>query len=332
MSWRLLTDTAEQEAFLAVAPWSSGLFLQSPSWGKFLLSNGQKVTSYGWYEGGVLRGVAQCSVARLLGARYLLCAKGPVWAAGVPRGEAIASLVALREMLRGEQLLFVRLEPVLSGGGLAATRFTCSADVNPRATCVVDLTLPEPVRLQRFHQKTRYNLRLAERSGLTFHWGGPDDFGTFWSLLQETAVRERFRPHPAAHYQRMLNVSGQVSVRLGLVSRGGAVLAASLVVVGYGTGTYLHGASSRTRRELMAPYLLHGGAMAALQAEGGRAYDLWGIQPDDGSHAAWAGFTRFKLGFGGDVVTYTGTWDYPYANLPYRVYLLARALRRAVRL
>jgi len=88
--------------------------------------------------------------------------------------------------------------------------------------------------------------------------------------------------------------------------------------------TYLHGASSRTYRELQAPYLLHWQAIKAAQNSGLKVYDFWGIDPGDASHPDWAGFTRFKTGFNKLKVIYPGTFDYPYSRLIYQAYKLGQ--------
>jgi lipid II:glycine glycyltransferase (peptidoglycan interpeptide bridge formation enzyme) len=68
-------------------------------------------------------------------------------------------------------------------------------------------------------------------------------------------------------------------------------------------------------------------------------YDFFGIAPAckgergeyvyDEKHQ-YAGVTRFKLGFGGEVVEHPGTFDLILQPMKYKVYQLFRTLRRLV--
>jgi lipid II:glycine glycyltransferase (peptidoglycan interpeptide bridge formation enzyme) len=93
------------------------------------------------------------------------------------------------------------------------------------------------------------------------------------------------------------------------------------------TATYLHGASSRERRELMAPHLLHWTAMMDAKSWGFRTYDFWGVAPEGVEGHSWAGITRFKRGFGGKYVAYPGTYDVPVDRFWYGLYAATQKLR-----
>jgi lipid II:glycine glycyltransferase (peptidoglycan interpeptide bridge formation enzyme) len=113
----------------------------------------------------------------------------------------------------------------------------------------------------------------------------------------------------------------------------GAYLGHELLAVGifadaYSVRTYLHGASSGTHREVMAPYLLHWSAILDAKAKGLMRYDFWGIS---NTKPAFAGITRFKCGFGGTEVSFPGTFDHcrTYKSRAfYLVYILLRAMNR----
>ena len=61
--------------------------------------------------------------------------------------------------------------------------------------------------LVEMHQKTRYNIRLAEKKDLEFSdskiW-----VDIFWSLMKETANRDKIKLHSKRYYQLMLKISG----------------------------------------------------------------------------------------------------------------------------
>lgn len=327
--WRQLESEAEHWSFIRAAKFTPGIFLQSPAWAKYQESLGNTVKSLGWYEDSKLTGVASLSWQQLpLGFGYWLCPKGPVWDADISESKKNQGLIELYKYLKDSKAFLLRFEPAQK-----PLEATVTKDINPRATSVVDLTKNWDEILTGMHEKTRYNLRLAERKGLKFRWGSVADFDNFWQLLQSTAKREGFRTHAANHYKKLLELFGSESLdttaiacRLGLVEFNEQLLAVSLVLVCNREATYLHGASSREHHELMAPYLLHGEAMHQLQQAGCKSYDFWGVQPKDGALKSWAGFSRFKLGWGGQYFEEPGTFDYPIKKFIYLVYRLARNL------
>ena len=105
-------------------------------------------------------------------------------------------------------------------------------------------------------------------------------------------------------------------------------LAANLEICFGDTVTYLHGASSSTSRESMAPYALHWAAMCEAKREGYRYYDFWGCNPSDPKSfyykPSWQGITRFKQGWGGELVDLIGTYDLPINKFLYKLAFFGR--------
>lgn len=110
------------------------------------------------------------------------------------------------------------------------------------------------------------------------------------------------------------------------------ILATNIMIDFGDTRTYLHGASSNVKRNLMAPYLLHWELMKDAQSKGIKFYDWWGIAPIDApADHPWAGISRFKRGFGGEEVEYPGTFDLVLHPIKYRFYQFIRSLRRRMK-
>lgn len=330
MPWRELDSESQHWRFIATLPFSSGLFLQSPAWALFQKKQSRESLCLGWWQGNELRGVAVLVRYHLpFGYWYWFVPKGPRFISSVTPQETLQAYAELSQLGGKSASIFIRLEPAIK-----PVKFFRAREVNPRATSVVNLLPAWDKILANMHEKTRYNMRLAMRKGLKFRWGGLNDFAKFWQLLKTTASREKFRTHEANHYRSMLELfneapleTPELACRMGLVEWSGKLLAASLIVVCNKHATYLHGASSREQRELMAPYLLHGEAMCLLKEAGCQSYDLWGVQPKDGSLKKWAGFTRFKLGWGGNYCEEPGTFDYALRPWPYFAYRLLRNLK-----
>lgn len=196
--------------------------------------------------------------------------------------------------------------------------------IQPRRTLIIDLTKPEDKLLGEMHPKTRYNIRLAERYGVRVfkcdreHVRGFVD--TFLDLLVSTSKRDGFSLHPRPYYQKLIDLRGsQFANDLFFAEYRGEVLAAALVNYYQQQVTYLHGASSSVRRNVMAPHLLHWRIMQDAKKSGFFSYDFWGID-----EKRWPGVSRFKLGFGGSIVEYPESVDIVFRPMWYRIYKTAR--------
>ncbi len=206
--------------------------------------------------------------------------------------------------------------------------------IQPPRTIWIDIQPEESEILARMHQKTRYNIRLAERKGVTVRECGPEAVAAYHALMVETGERDGFGIHSEAYYRRALEIFhplGQATVLLAEVE-GQAV--AGLIAFALGTNAwYFYGASSERHREKMPPYALQWAAIRWARARGCTRYDLWGI-PDAEPEQLEAEFSqrndglwgvyRFKRGFGGEIVRYLGLWEKVLNPL----YPLALKLRR----
>lgn len=251
-----------------------------------------------------------------------------------------------RELLRAlpAGTLFVRFDlpgPVTGGESApvkAAYRealpglVPASSDVQPASTVVVDLT-PEPDGiLSTMKSKTRYNIRLAERRGVEVMQGGPTDFDLWYELYRETARRDRIAIHAAGYYRALFELSADFAgrrpeIRLYMASHDGDLLA-GVITAFYGRrATYLYGASSNDKRNLMPAYLLQWRAMQDARDFGCSEYDLFGIPPSDDPAHPMSGLYRFKSGFGGRVIHRPGCWDLSLKPVRYGAYRLAERAR-----
>ncbi len=318
---REISDKREWDGILSAAPVPSGRFLQSWEWGEFQQFFGRKVFHFA--EADVLAQAIELPLPG--GMKYWFVPKGPVAANGtwqMGRGKwdvARDFMEGLKQEAAKAGAIFLRVEPenVLPGG-------IKSRDISPAATSVVDLADSEEEILARMHPKTRYNIRVAERHKVRVSaWASHKvPFEKIFALFEETSRRDGFRLHPRAYYERQIGLD---SVRAYGAELGGELLSAAIVINDGGMGTYLHGASSNEKRNVMAPYVLHWEIMKALKAQGCTAYDLWGISNDPKS--SWAGISRFKRGWGGREVAAPGTFDLPIKRFWYSVYRLARRLK-----
>jgi lipid II:glycine glycyltransferase (peptidoglycan interpeptide bridge formation enzyme) len=198
-----------------------------------------------------------------------------------------------------------------------------------RNTVTIDLTPDETILLDRMKQKTRYNIRLAERKGVTIRLGTEADISMLYKMYAETSVRDGFTIREEQYYQTVLrtylaNPSDQPNslptVKLLIAEVNCEPVAALILFIFAGKAWYLYGMSRTEHREKMPNYLLQWEAIRIAKQAGCLSYDLWGA-PDrfDETDPMW-GVYRFKEGLGGEVIQYVGAWDYLVNPLLYRLY------------
>lgn len=204
-----------------------------------------------------------------------------------------------------------------------------------RNTVVINLALSEDELLSRMKQKSRYNIRLAERKGVKIRAGGLPDLPLLYQMYAETSVRDRFVIRDQDYYRRawaafLRQDAGSTEDCLAqpvaeplIADVDGQPVAAVIPFHFGGRAWYLYGMSRDQHRERMPNYLLQWEALQRARMAGCSEYDLWGA-PDrfDESDPLW-GVYRFKEGLGGEVVRGLGAWDLPVQPLLYRLYTQA---------
>ena len=229
---------------------------------------------------------------------------------------------------KNKNCIYFRVEP---RSVIADSKFTIhrSIDINPPATLILDLKKSEEELLAGMHQKTRYNIHLAEKKDLKI--SEEKNFEVFWSLMNQTGSRDKFKLHGKNHYELVLN--SPLTFQLTVYFNNKPV--ATVVFAKFGnTFTYLYGASDYTHRDLMAPYLLQWEGIKMGKSSGYQLYDFFGVAPvKDGNYDQkhqYAGVTRFKLGFGGKPHQLPGTFDLVVNTGKYKLYSILRRLRRLI--
>ncbi|MFW5741660.1 MAG: lipid II:glycine glycyltransferase FemX [Spirochaetota bacterium] len=212
--------------------------------------------------------------------------------------------------------------------------------VQPSDTVVIDLSRGDDELLASMHKKNRYNIRLAERKGVMVRVVDPAAPGereasrsalrSWYGIYRETARRDRITIHAPQYYEHLFELvrpGVDPRLRLYLAEHEGDLLGGIIVVL-HGCGaTYLYGASSNEKRNLMPNYALQWRAMRDARESGCGWYDLFGVPPADDPKHPLHGLYRFKTGFGGELVRRLGAWDAIVQPLRGRAYRVAERLR-----
>ncbi|MDR3314024.1 MAG: peptidoglycan bridge formation glycyltransferase FemA/FemB family protein [Oscillospiraceae bacterium] len=159
--------------------------------------------------------------------------------------------------------------------------------------------------LAGFHSKTRYNIKLATRKGVTVTLGGREDLPRFYEIMLETGLRDKFPTRSLAYFERIFDCLGD-HVRLYLANYEGEIIAGT-IALWFGDKTwYLYGASSNASRNVMPNYLLQWQMIRWAMEKGCRLYDLRGVPAEMDENNPLSGLYRFKKGFGGTLTQFAG--------------------------
>ncbi len=215
--------------------------------------------------------------------------------------------------------------PVGEGAGVRESLH----NIQPPRTIIVDIKNSEEEILARMKQKTRYNIRLAEKKGVTVRaW---DDLEAFHKMMLATGGRDGFGVHSLEYYRRAYGLLHPKEMGEILVAEyGGKPLAALFVARNGNRAYYLYGASTNDERNRMPTYLLQWEAMKWAKARGCDEYDLWGVPDEEEAtleanfesrHDGLWGVYRFKRGFGGELQQSAQAMDRVYNPLLYWAYV-----------
>lgn len=190
------------------------------------------------------------------------------------------------------------------------------SDILPSSTLFIDLKNPLETIQAQMKPKTRYNIRLADRKGVTVREVGVEHLSIWYKLYAETAERNRITLHSIDYFKTLLKARKSLDgldtkITMLLAEADGKALAGMFLVLSGGRGTYLYGASSNDCRNYMGTYALQWNAIKKAKEAGCFQYDMFGIsQLPDPAHPMY-GLYRFKSGFGGRLYHRQGCWDYP---------------------
>ncbi len=198
-----------------------------------------------------------------------------------------------------------------------------------RNTVLIDLSPSEDELLSRMKQKTRYNVRLAQKKGVTARVGTLDDLPQLYRMYAETSVRDNFLIREEGYYQTVWhNFMSNPSSRGGLqpfsepliAEVGGQAVAAVSLFYFARRAIFLFGMSRDEQREKMPNYLLQWEAIRRAKTLGCTIYNLWGAPDEFNENDGLWGVFRFKEGLGGYVSRTLGAWDFTSCPLLYRLY------------
>ena len=179
-----------------------------------------------------------------------------------------------------------------------------------------------------FHQKTRYNVRLATKKGVTVKDGTREDLKDFHKIMITTGIRDGFITRPLEYFEKMYDELGPEHMKILMAYYNGEPISGVIPIM-YGNKTwYLYGASSNEHRNLMPNYLLQWEMIKIALNRKSDIYDFRGVPgiADDSN-----GLYRFKKGFGAEYTEFVGEVYMPFKPLMYKSYKTSEKVFRNLR-
>ncbi|MFC1640640.1 lipid II:glycine glycyltransferase FemX [Patescibacteria group bacterium] len=312
-----------------------GHLLQSYEWGVFQKEFGERVHRVGITDNGEL--VAAATLIRKdfgFGKNYLYCPRGPIVKEGTQEEAVPLLMKEIDDVAKIEGAMFLRANPEYTEKpGWMKGWEVALGQLEPKKTILVDLVQSEDELLAAMKSKTRYNIRLAAKKGVTVESGTSSELlKIFIELNKKTAARDKFTPHSDDYYEKQISglaKTGQIKIYVAFADIDGTKtpIAANINTFFGRRATYVHGTSADVGRNLMPTFALQWQAIQDAKNAGKTEYDFWGIADSDDPNHPWAGITRFKQGFAGNVVQYIGAYDLVFHKIWYTLYKVSKKVR-----
>ena len=328
MAVKVITEyNAEEWNKLAPNP------LVSWEWGEARKKMDIDVVRLGEFEGDKLINVYQMTYHKLPHTNMTI---GYMPRTGIPSD---AVLEKIKEESKSRKTVFVKIEPyvlVKDAKGPAWDAFQKCTKYSvhplfPKWTQFLDLKQSEEDLMKNMKSKWRYNIKLADRKGVTIkEMTTEEGFDIFAKLYFETTDRQKYAGHNHEYHKIVFDTLKDTQSHILIAFNGDKPLSAYHLFLFNKTLYYPYGGSSTQDRNLMASNLLMWTAIKLGKKHGAENFDMWGsLPPDfDRSSGGRAGFSRFKEGFGTTFEEFVGSYDYVLNPVIYRVYNVADVIRK----
>lgn len=334
----------EMESF--VRSHDKGHFMQMPYWADVK-------TFWNW------RGVSIYRQGRMVASMGILIRSLPLGFTlfYVPRGPVCDRddpdiwnelMTALKQTAKNHHALLLYTDPdelytnndfrmVMEKLGFKETSDDGFGNIQPQYVFRLDLTSRgEEDVLKAFSAKTRYNIGLSQRKGVTIReYSGADPIPgfilkNFYSLMETTGQRDHFYIRGSHYFQGLLNAL-QDDSRIFIAYLHGKPIAGAIEVFCGKKAWYLYGASANEHRNAMPNYLLQWTMIKRALERGCEMYDFRGVPGNPTEDDPLYGLYRFKKGFSGTYTKFTGLFTYKFRPICSTLFQIAMRIHQQLR-
>ncbi len=237
----------------------------------------------------------------------------------------------LYEFGKKNNLIFIKFEPYTEYQNSTQIRKS-PHPLFPEWTQTLDISPSEDELLKKMKPKTRYNIRLAEKKGVQVRQMDTDEgFKIFSKLYFETCKRQRYHGHTPGYHQTIWESMKESQGHILISFFNDIPLGAYELYHFKDRLYYVYGGSSTEYKQVMAPNLLMWEAIKFGKKQGAKIFDMWGsLPPDYSQNHPWAGFTRFKEGYGTEFTHLSQSFDIIVNPILYKLYSFAYSVREKI--
>lgn len=311
--------------------------VQTWQWGEFRKNTGKKVERIGFFEDGQIKNALQVFFHPI--------PKLPQYTIGYcPRAFSPDEdqLSVLKELGEKHNAIFIKIEPnvfkPIEKRDELKPLINLLLDNNcepgrpffAENTFHIDLSQSETELFGKLKNKTRYNVRLAQKKGVKIvEDNSRKGLNTYLKILEETLKRQKFYLHTPQYFKEMWQLLADSDLmHIFHAVYDDMPLVSWVVFKWQDTVYYPYGASRDAHRDVMASNLMMWEIITWAKREGAATFDMWGSlgsKPDPKNH--WFGFHRFKEGYGGDLIQFIGTFDLILQQPHYKIFTAVDSLR-----
>jgi lipid II:glycine glycyltransferase (peptidoglycan interpeptide bridge formation enzyme) len=300
--------------------------MQSYEWGEARKKMGIELLRLGEYNHADLKNVFQMTVHSIPYSPYKI---GYLPRSSAPSHEVLESL---ETYARSHKIIVIKIEPHSSAESFTKPEnkqlIPSPTPLFPEWTQKLDLSPREGELLSNMKPKTRYNIRLAAKKGVVIkEMTTKEGFDIFYQLYEQTCRRQHYFGHNR-HYHEVIFQTLANYAHILIAWYEEKPLAAYELFLFNDVLYYPYGGSSDLHRDTMAANLLMWEAIRFGKQHNAHYFDMWGsLAPDYNHDNVWAGFTRFKEGYGTSFFKTAGSYDLVINPVLYWIYTTAQRLR-----
>lgn len=240
----------------------------------------------------------------------------------------------LNELAKRHKLLFITVDPSNAEKDIDQSfyennKVIITKSVQPRETLVLSLDKSLGEIEKSFRSAHRQYYRRAERKGvITYVTHSDTEFKNFLKMYAQIQKKYSFKGRSERYLEQVWNsvkdfdANNNTKYRISMTSYFENEPIVSWFAIAHGNTFYgIYGGSVEKGNKLKAAYSHTWKAIQWAHKQGYTYFDFWGLTEDKES-----GYSRFKLGFGGEQLKYASSFDIVSNILVYYFIKLIRRL------
>lgn len=322
-------------------------FMQGPEWAK-IKGNWKNEIIIVRDDDGKITGSMSVLIQKMpvINRTMLYCPRGPV-CDYTDKGTFSKLIDELKALAKKEKAFIFRMDPTVPNenedfrkmaidNGIKL-KSNINHDINKVIQPKYEMQLnikdkTEDELLASFGQKTRYNIRLAIKKGVTIEEGSEEDIQQFFEILTETSQRDEFTIRNVSYYKKVYEAMKEKShVKLYFAKYNDKRIASTLEIIYGNKAWYLYGGSLREHSNVMPNHLLQWEMIKYAKQNGCEYYNFGGVSGYIDENASGYGVFRFKKGFNPDFIEYVDELYITFKPVTNCMFNVANDLRRKLR-